>query len=39
MEFYDAIDVEMVNQSPKENEAVGDVEYRELDLDNDAVLF
>jgi len=39
MEFYDAIDVEMVNQSPKESEAVGDVEYRELDLDNDAVLF
>jgi hypothetical protein len=38
MEFYDAIDVELVNQ-PKGHDAIAEQEYREMDLENEEMLF
>jgi len=39
MEFYDAIDSEIVNQEPSGNEVIGGDEDRQMDLDNDEMLF
>jgi hypothetical protein len=39
MEFYDALDTELVNQQPLGHEVIGGDEDRQMDLDNEEMLF